>query len=72
MPPTMLINALQSVRRKVKVLSIAFGLCIVVASFVMMLLGLVVIEFPSAYASDADDYLLKGLDARDGWRGDAF
>lgn len=35
-------------------------------------LGLVVIEFPSAYASDADDYLLKGLDARDGWRGDAL
>ncbi|HEY8119180.1 MAG TPA: TRZ/ATZ family hydrolase [Methylophilaceae bacterium] len=35
-------------------------------------LGLVVIEFPSAYANDADDYLLKGLDARDSWRGNAL
>jgi 5-methylthioadenosine/S-adenosylhomocysteine deaminase len=32
-------------------------------------LGLVVMDFPSAYATDADDYLLKGLEARDGWRG---
>jgi 5-methylthioadenosine/S-adenosylhomocysteine deaminase len=31
-------------------------------------IGLVVLEFPTAYASDADDYLLKGLDARDVWR----
>ncbi|PKO25576.1 MAG: N-ethylammeline chlorohydrolase [Betaproteobacteria bacterium HGW-Betaproteobacteria-8] len=31
-------------------------------------LGLVVLEFPTAYASDADDYLLKGLEARDTWR----
>ncbi|CAG0964708.1 5-methylthioadenosine/S-adenosylhomocysteine deaminase [Methylophilaceae bacterium] len=31
-------------------------------------LGLVVLEFPTVYASDADDYLLKGLDARDAWR----
>lgn len=30
--------------------------------------GLVVLEFPTSYASDADDYLLKGLDARDTWR----
>lgn len=30
--------------------------------------GLVILEFPTAYASDADDYLLKGLDARDVWR----
>ena len=28
-------------------------------------LGLVILEFPSAYANDADDYLLKGFDARD-------
>jgi 5-methylthioadenosine/S-adenosylhomocysteine deaminase len=27
--------------------------------------GMIVIEFPSAYASDADDYLRKGLDLRD-------
>lgn len=31
-------------------------------------LGLVILEFPTAYASDADDYLLKGLEARDAWR----
>ena len=27
--------------------------------------GIIAIEFPSAYASDADDYLRKGLDLRD-------
>jgi len=32
-------------------------------------LGLVVIEFPTAYATDADDYLRKGLAARDRLRG---
>lgn len=31
-------------------------------------LGLVVLQFPTAYAMDADDYLLKGLEARDHWR----
>ena len=31
-------------------------------------LGILVLEFPTAYASDADDYLLKGLEARDSWR----
>jgi len=31
-------------------------------------LGLVVLEFPSNYANDADDYLQKGFEARDGWR----
>lgn len=31
-------------------------------------LGLLVLEFPTVYASDADDYLLKGLEARDTWR----
>lgn len=30
-------------------------------------LGVTVIEFPTAYASDADDYLRKGLAARDAW-----
>ena len=29
-------------------------------------LGIIVLEFPSAYASDADDYLAKGLAMRDG------
>lgn len=32
-------------------------------------IGLVVLDFPSPYANDADDYLMKGLEARDGWRG---
>ncbi len=31
-------------------------------------LGLVVIEFPSTYADDADDYLSKGFEAHDSWR----
>lgn len=35
-------------------------------------LGLVVMDFASSYASDADDYLQKGLDARDSWRGNAL
>ncbi len=33
-------------------------------------LGLVVIEFPTQYANDADDYIKKGLDARDQFRND--
>ncbi|ANQ85777.1 N-ethylammeline chlorohydrolase [Azoarcus olearius] len=32
------------------------------------LLGLVVIDAPTPYASDADDYLAKGLAVRDRWR----
>lgn len=35
-------------------------------------LGLVVLEFASNYASDADDYLRKGLEARDNLRGNAL
>ncbi len=31
-------------------------------------LGVTVIEFPTAYATDADDYLAKGLAVRDAWR----
>ncbi len=31
-------------------------------------LGLLVLEFPSAYANDADDYLQKGFAAHDSWR----
>ncbi|HZX31175.1 MAG TPA: TRZ/ATZ family hydrolase [Rhodocyclaceae bacterium] len=30
-------------------------------------LGITAIEFPTAYASDADDYIAKGLAARDQW-----
>ncbi len=33
-------------------------------------LGLVVMEFPSQYANDADGYIKKGLDARDHLRGE--
>ncbi|NMG46441.1 TRZ/ATZ family hydrolase [Aromatoleum toluvorans] len=32
------------------------------------IIGLTVLEFPTPYASDADDYLRKGLAARDAWR----
>lgn len=32
-------------------------------------LGLVVMEFATNYASDADDYLRKGFEAHDSWRG---
>jgi 5-methylthioadenosine/S-adenosylhomocysteine deaminase len=32
-------------------------------------LGVVVLEFPSAYASDSADYLSRGLAARDAWQG---
>lgn len=32
--------------------------------------GIIAIEFPSAYAADADDYLRKGLATRDAWRND--
>jgi len=31
-------------------------------------LGMIVLEFPSAYGSDPDDYLAKGLALRDRWR----
>lgn len=31
-------------------------------------IGLVVLEFATAYANDADDYLQKGFDIRDAWR----
>jgi 5-methylthioadenosine/S-adenosylhomocysteine deaminase len=31
-------------------------------------LGLVVLDFPTNYAADADDYIQKGLEARDTWR----
>jgi 5-methylthioadenosine/S-adenosylhomocysteine deaminase len=32
-------------------------------------LGLIAVEFPSAYAADPDQYLAKGLALRDQWRG---
>jgi 5-methylthioadenosine/S-adenosylhomocysteine deaminase len=32
-------------------------------------LGLTVLEFPTNYAADADDYLQKGFEAHDSWRG---
>jgi len=33
-------------------------------------LGLIVLEFPTSYAHDVDDYLQRGLGARDRWRGE--
>jgi 5-methylthioadenosine/S-adenosylhomocysteine deaminase len=35
-------------------------------------LGLVVMEFATAYATDPDDYLQKGFDAHDSWRNNAL
>ena len=35
-------------------------------------LGLAVLEFATNYASDADDYLRKGFEAHDSWRGNAL
>jgi 5-methylthioadenosine/S-adenosylhomocysteine deaminase len=35
-------------------------------------LGLVVLEFPTNYANNADDYIEKGLLIRDAWRGNPF
>lgn len=35
-------------------------------------LGLIVVEFPSAWAADPDDYLAKGLALRDRWREHPF
>jgi len=33
------------------------------------IMGMTVIEFPTPYASDVDDYIAKGLAARDAWAG---
>ena len=35
-------------------------------------LGLIVSEFTNSYASDADDYLQKGFESHDSWRGNAM
>lgn len=35
-------------------------------------LGMIVLEFPSAYAADADDYLAKGLAMRDALKGESL
>jgi 5-methylthioadenosine/S-adenosylhomocysteine deaminase len=35
-------------------------------------IGVTVIEFPTAYATDAGDYLAKGLAVRDAWRDEAL
>lgn len=35
-------------------------------------IGLIAIDFPSAYAADADDYLRKGSDLHDAWRNDSL
>ncbi len=38
------------------------------AAGIRAVLGVTVIEFPTAYATDAEDYLAKGLAIRDTWR----
>lgn len=35
-------------------------------------IGMIVVDFPTAYAADADDYLSKGLAVRDEFRGEAL
>ena len=35
-------------------------------------LGLIVLEFATGYATDADDYLQKGFESRDSWRNNAL
>jgi 5-methylthioadenosine/S-adenosylhomocysteine deaminase len=35
-------------------------------------IGLFVMDFPSNYANDGEDYLMKGLEARDSWRDEAL
>ncbi len=35
-------------------------------------IGLFVMEYPSNYANDGEDYLMKGLEARDRWRDEAL
>ena len=39
-----------------------------VTAGIRAVLGVTCIEFPTAYAADANDYLAKGLAARDAWR----
>lgn len=40
------------------------------ATGIRVVAGLIVVDFPSAYARDAEDYLRKGLALRDRWLGD--
>src|SRR5215218_4166231 len=49
MPPTFLIDALNGIRRKVKVLSIAYGVGIVCAAAVALLLATVCLDFLVSY-----------------------
>jgi 5-methylthioadenosine/S-adenosylhomocysteine deaminase len=42
----------------------------VLSSGMRAAIGMVVIDFPTTYASDAEDYLNKGLDARDRYKGE--
>src|SRR2546421_322061 len=45
MPPTILLDALQSVRRKVKSLSILFGVGVVIASAIGLLLATILLDY---------------------------
>ena len=50
MPPTFLIDALTSLRRKVKLLSVAFGAGVVLATAVGLVLGAIFLDFLLHYA----------------------
>src|SRR3954469_19590956 len=50
MPPTFLIDSLNNIRRKVKVYSIAFGIGVVLAAAIALLLGAVLVDFLFSYA----------------------
>jgi hypothetical protein len=49
MPPTFLIDSLNGIRRRVKMLSVAFGVGVVLAAAVALLLGTVLLDFLSSY-----------------------
>lgn len=45
MPPTMLINSLEGIRRKVRLLSVAYGVGIVLASVVGLLIAIILLDY---------------------------
>jgi 5-methylthioadenosine/S-adenosylhomocysteine deaminase len=45
---------------------------VVAASGIRASIGMVVFDMPTAWADDVDDYLRKGLDVRDAYKGDAL
>src|SRR4051812_49187303 len=45
MPPTMLLNSLESIRRRVRTLSVVFGIGIIAASAVGLIVALVLLDY---------------------------